>query len=236
MKAESPAIMTMTDAAAPVGRRACMVLMPMLPGFETIRASVARAVQAAGFEMLRLEAEIEDSAWHLWLLDALERAEVALVDLTGHNAYVMYELGCVHQRRLPVSYIVNAGEGQISASVRGCACTPYGDSHVTLEAAVADDLRQLDGAAAGDWQPGDSLLHEADELADAFDRAQGRPFPRVSASVFASRLAVAARRGQPDPRRLVAHSRARFLLAARLAESERVGVMQALGGWCAGHR
>ena len=227
--------MTMVNQACTNGRRACVVLMPMLAGFEVIRAGVARAVAAAGFEMLRLEVEVEDSVWHLWLLDALQSAEVALVDLTGHNPYVMYELGYVHQCRLPVSYIFDAREHRISATVRGSAYTPYADGRNTFEAAVVDDLQQLH-LAVGAWQPAGPLQQEADELADAFDLAVGQPFARVSALVFASRLSVAARRGQPDPRRMAPSSRAQQLLAWRLAESERVDVMQAIGRWCAGLR
>ncbi len=216
------------------GRRACVVLMPMLAGFEAIRAEVAFAVAAAGFEMLRLDAEVEDSAWHLWLLDALQRADVALVDLTGHNPYVMYELGCAHQHRLPVAYIVDAREGRISASVRGCVCTPYGDMPELFEATVGDELQQL-SRAAGAWAtPADVLRQRADGCADAFDLAHGRRFERVPPPVFAARVAVAARRGQPDPDRMAVRARARQLLAWRLAESERIDVMQAIGSWCAG--
>lgn len=227
--------MNAANPAFTTGRRACVVLMPMLAGFEAVRASVASAVVEAGFEMLRLEVEVEDSVWHLWLMDALQSAEVALVDLTGHNPYVMYELGYVHQCRLPVSYIVDARERRISATVRGFACTTYADDQNAFEAAIIEDLQQLH-MAVGAWEPADSLRHEADEIADAFDRAQGRPFARVPAPVFASRLNVAARRGQPDPRRMSPSARARHLLAWRLAESERVDVMQALGRWCAGLR
>jgi hypothetical protein len=216
----------------------CLVLMPMLAGFESIRASVAHAVEEAGLEMLRLEVEIEDSAWHAWLLDALERADVVLADLTDHNAYVMYELGCAHQRGLPVCCIVDARNGRITSSVRGCPFIPYGDGQAGFESMVSEDLRQLLGAA-GPWQPGseiDSMLHEADELADAFDRTRGDAFARVPAEVFASRMVVAARRGHPDPRRMTVSARARHLLAWRLAESERVDVMQALGHWSASLR
>jgi hypothetical protein len=212
----------------------CLVFMPMLAGFEGARARVARAVALAGFEMLRLEAEVEDSAWHTWLLDALEQAHVVLADLTEHNAYVMYELGCAHLRRLPVSYVVDARDGRITSSVRGCAFVPYGDDQPGFEAMVAGDIRQLP-RAAGDWQPApaiDAMLREADALADTFERSQRRAFARVPAPIFAARAAVAARRGHPDPRRMAAPYRARQLLAWRLGESERVDVMQALGGWC----
>jgi hypothetical protein len=65
------------------GRPSCLVLMPMYSGFEEVRAEVVHALRQGGFAVVRLEAEIPDSAWHLWLLDAVDRCDIALVDLKG---------------------------------------------------------------------------------------------------------------------------------------------------------
>src|SRR3954452_11725027 len=46
------------EAAVSRHRPECIVIMPMYAGFEDVRASVAAAVDRAGFEMRRLEEEI----------------------------------------------------------------------------------------------------------------------------------------------------------------------------------
>jgi len=108
-------------------RPVCLVLMPMYTGFEEIRACVARVLDSAGLEMRRLEKEIGDSAWHLWLLDSAQEPDMVLVDLTDNNPFVMYELGYVHYRRLPIVFIMNASEQRMPAMVRGAVCSAYGD-------------------------------------------------------------------------------------------------------------
>jgi hypothetical protein len=85
----------------------CLVFMPMLEGYERIRAVVASAVKGSGALMSRLETALPDSEWQYWLLDAVERADLLLVDVTDHNPFVMYELGLAHHRMLPAIFIVN---------------------------------------------------------------------------------------------------------------------------------
>src|SRR5687768_13131946 len=126
---------TIDRASTSDSRPVCLVPMPMYAGFEEIRAAVARTVQDAGFEMCRLEVEIQDSAWHLWLMASAAAADIVLVDLTGHNPFVMYELGYVHHRQLPTAFIVNARDKQIPATVRGAVCTAYGGDSADFEAA-----------------------------------------------------------------------------------------------------
>jgi hypothetical protein len=211
--------------------------MPMLVGFEAIRATVACAVGMAGFEMCRLEQELEDSAWHLWLLDSVEQADVALVDVTGHNPYVMYELGYVHRAHVPASLIVEARDERASASVRGCVCLPYGEGCHSFEGDLIDHLQQTWRATCevqdnfGLQRNSSEFYRAASRHADQFDSSMGRAFLRVEESLFYSRLAVARRRGTPDPRRMNDTARKRCLLAWLLSESHRVDVMRAICDW-----
>jgi hypothetical protein len=223
--------------------------MPMYAGFEEVRAKVAAAVALAGFEMCRLEVEIADSAWHLWLLDAVERADAVLVDLTDHNPFVMYELGYAHRRQLPTTFIVRAGEERVPATVRGAVCIPYGDGCEGFERTLVDELLQTrravahrqrvvvsGSAAAAPSSPiTDAEIHglylAAAALAEEIGRAIPRPFAAVDEHEFRARLTVAVRRGAPDPRTLPPGAATRALLSLFFEHSDRVDVMRTIGEW-----
>jgi hypothetical protein len=96
--------------------------------------------------MRRLEGEIPDSAWHLWLLDSIGAADLALVDLTGHNPFVMYEQGNINNRQIPTGFIVNAADRRVPATVRGAAFIPYGTGAPDLGRVLVDELRSLSDA------------------------------------------------------------------------------------------
>lgn len=221
----------------PAGRPSCLVLMPMYAGFERIRAEVAQALWLGGFEIVRLETEIPDSSWHLWLLDALDRCDVALVDLTHHNPFVTYELGCVHQRRLPVALMLDAREPRLPATVRGAACALYGAGRRHFAEDVIDDLRQLHFTrtqAQGIASPAAAsreLYRTAVWTSDAFIHATGLDLVRVDEPEFRARVTVAERRGAPDPRLLAGHTATRVLLSLVLQDSDRVDVMAAICDW-----
>ena len=218
------------------GQPFCLVLMPMYAGFEEIRASVARAIRQGGFQIVRLEVEIQDSAWHMWLLDAVETCDLALVDLTDHNPFVAYELGCVHQRQLPTAFIINARERRLPATVRGAVCTPYGEGCHHFEEDIVDHLRQLHcsrkrpPSCSGSSQLYSAAVAASEELM----RATGMDLVCVDKAEFHTRLTVAHRRGAPGPHTLAGQSGMRSLLSLVLDESDRTDVMRAINDWSAG--
>ena len=217
------------------GRPVCLVLMPMVAGFEEIRASVAHVVERAGFEMRRLEAEIEDAAWLLWLLDAVDSSHIVLADLTDHNPFVMYELGCAHQRRLPTCLIMHQRDQRLPATVRGEICTPYGESRHEFERDLQFQLqRQWIGQPAADLTPAAAArwYRVACRAADRYALATGVRAARVQEAAFVDRLTVALRRGGREPASLAASTRHRLLLSLLLAQSDQVPMMRSLAGWC----
>jgi hypothetical protein len=227
---------TIDRASTSDSRPVCLVLMPMYAGFEEIRAAVARTVQDAGFEMCRLEVEIQDSAWHLWLMASAAAADIVLVDLTGHNPFVMYELGYVHHRQLPTAFIVNARDKQIPATVRGAVCTAYGGDSADFEAALAYHLRELwhrrtaiDAAAHAVAES--DLYLAAVTAAEEFTRATGMTCSRVDDEEFRARLTVIQRRGDPAAACFAGPGRARYLLSLLFEHSDRVEIMRAVGDW-----
>ncbi len=232
-----PDLTEAASSAAAATRPVCLVLMPMYAGFEDIRAAVARAIGRAGMEMRRLEVEIVDSAWHLWLLDSIDAADLVLVDLTGHNPFVMYELGYVHRRQLPTAFIVNVRDGRVPATVRGAVCLPYGERDDGFEADLADHLLALRasrpaaparGAASPPHDAG-GLFREACLVADRLDARTDTACTRVERAEFEARLEVACRRGPPMPSALPRRARARCLLSLLIEDSDRVEVMRRIG-------
>jgi hypothetical protein len=215
----------------------CLVLMPMYAGFEDIRARVARGLAAADVVMRRLEIEVTDSTWHAWLLDAAEAASLVLADLTDHNPFVMYELGYAHRCRLPAVYLIAESERRLPATVRGSVATPYRAGDGAVEGDLAAHVR---GALAAGPAPGprtpaaiDLLGTAATRAADALEAWAGRRFARVDDGGFDARLRVADRRGAPDPARLPARLRDRYLVTLLLADSDDVLVAAAIHAWCA---
>lgn len=213
-------------------RPVCLVLMPMYTGFEEIRACVARALEGVGVEMRRLEEEVEDSAWHLWLLDSAEAPDMVLVDLTHHNPFVMYELGYVHYRRLPTVFIMNASEQRLPATVRGAVCTAYGEGCEHFEHDLIEHLRLLSCARPSAATA--ELYRMAKSAVNELDAAIGRHLSRVDESEFWLRLEVSRRRGAPDPACLTGRAQARYLMTLLVEESDRVEVMQAICAWSFG--
>ena len=230
-------------AAGAISRRqVCLVLMPMYVGFEGIRSCVARVLEETGVEMRRLEEEVGDSAWHLWLLDSAEAPDLVLVDLTHHNPFVMYELGYVHYRRLPTVFIMNASERRSPATVRGAVCTPYGDGCEHFERDLTQHLGLLtrirpNRPGSGDGRSPaapDGLFQEARSAVDELDAALGVRLARVDQTEFLLRLEVSRRRGAPDPTFLTGPVRALYLATLLLEDSDQVDVMKAISNWSAG--
>uniref|UniRef100_A0A831XD40 Nucleoside 2-deoxyribosyltransferase n=1 Tax=Geobacter metallireducens TaxID=28232 RepID=A0A831XD40_GEOME len=85
----------MYDAA----KKRCLVLMPFGAGHDDFyREVLRRAIEAANYIPHRID--IDDYAGNIpsLFLSALERVRAVVVDVTGLNPNVMYELGQVHAR------------------------------------------------------------------------------------------------------------------------------------------
>jgi hypothetical protein len=94
-------------------QRVCLVLMPFGAGHDGFYAHVVRrAVIAANYVPHRIDKD--DYAGNIPALfsSSLERARAVIVDLTGANPNVMYELGHVHARGIRPFLIVRRRRGE----------------------------------------------------------------------------------------------------------------------------
>ena len=231
-----------TNDATRRKRPVCLVLMPMYAGFERIRALVARTLARAELEMCRLEQEVRDVDWHVWLLNSLERASIVLADMTDHNPYVMYELGAAHQRGIPAVLIMSAAEDQLPATVRGSLGVLYGHDEVRFERNLAACLQASLARTAPSTRaeaelslPNQTIWYQrALEIADRFGAETGDDIPRVSADEFRSRLSVSTRRGTPLPDDANPQVLAGVLLALVLSDSHRSRVIDSIWAWTSG--
>jgi hypothetical protein len=88
-------------------QKRCLVLMPFGPGHDGFYSNVIRkAIAAANFLPHRIDKD--DYAGNIPSLfrSSLERARAVLIDLTGWNPNVMYELGQVHARGITPFLII----------------------------------------------------------------------------------------------------------------------------------
>lgn len=229
-----------------LGRLECLVIMPMLEGYEGIRAAVARAVKASGVSMCRLEEVLPDPEWQLWLAEAVSRAELVLADLTDHNPFVMYELGLVHHKRLPTLLIVNQRNERVPATVLGSPFLPYDDRDLDpfeeeLAKAVESALEDL--STSSDIDP--TALYDATiahwhewttELLAKFRSETSVVAKPVSLVEFTTRLRVAVCRGANPPRRESSVRLAWYLLPRLIQDADDVATMRSLGTWVGSHR
>jgi hypothetical protein len=223
------------------GAPECLVLMPMLAGYEGVRAVVARAVAAAGASMSRLEEILPDPDWQYWLVEAVSRADLVLADVTDHNAFVMYELGLAHQRGLPAVLIVSERNERVPATVLGSPFLPYDGEHLDrfedeLAAAIEAVAGQLpaSGAEALGTPSAGAIARwyeEALGLLALFNAETSVPAEAVAPEEFAVRLRVASRRGAHPPSRGGDASLPWYLLPRVIRDADRVETMRRLVEW-----
>lgn len=180
-------------------RVVCAVFMPMLPGYEAIRATVLEAIELTGATMCRLEELLPDAEWQLWVTQSVETADIVLADVTDNNAYVMYELGVTHALRTPTLLIVNRRNGVVPATVKGSFFLSYSDDRLSeFVPRLADAIRHHLRLS---WKS-DLKIPVIELYAKTLDLLSMRsPFisanlEPVSADIFSTFIEVAQRRGE----------------------------------------
>lgn len=122
-------------AAHAAAERRCLVLMPFGRGHDGFYGSTLRpAIQAAGFVARRIDKDEYSGNIPTLFLSSLERAHAVLVDVTGANPNVMYELGQVHARSTEPPAVILRQRLTPQASMR----LPFYLRHERLIAAAND--------------------------------------------------------------------------------------------------
>jgi hypothetical protein len=177
----------------------CVVFMPMLLGYEGIRAAVRQAVELSGAAMRRLEDLLPDPEWQLWVTREIETADLVVADVTDNNAFVMYELGVAHAHRTPTLLIMNRRNGSIPATVKGSYFISYDDD------ALAEFVPRLAGAIRHTqrfcWNPEPvvpacEIYTRGLTLLEDVWQQTGTELQAVSVSEFATFIDVARQRGE----------------------------------------
>ena len=212
--------------------------MPMLPGYEPIRETVKRAIERSGIVMRRLEVALTDAEWQFWLIATLPSASFAVVDVTDHNPFVMYELGLAHNRLLPSLLIVDARNERVPATVLGSPFLPYDGTapHTCLEAlarwigatALACRAPAENGQARID---SGSSFETALHLLERFRPHSPTGVEAVSREEFTTRMLVAEGRGDVIPPAADAERLAIHLLPRLIRHTDDVAVMRAVQQW-----
>lgn len=211
-----------------------LVLMPMLPGYEAVRETVAATIDRVGFGMLRLETLLEDWEWLDWLDQSIDRCDFVLADPSRHNPFVMYELGVARRRRRPTLIILDREDSQLSGSLDGSAYRPYANEALdAFSARLEADLTQLATPAAAPDHAGDLAAHHAraGELLAQLQRTSELPLEAVARGAFATRLHHAVAHGSFADDFADTPLGAAGLLAAITRSSRMLDTMDAIRTW-----
>lgn len=112
-----------------VDSRRVFVLQP----FAALSGSVYRAIKEA-VALVQQDATVfriddvpsKENTLYERIEQAIDSANLVICDMSGHNPYVMYELGQVHEKRKPVIVIAQTSE-HIPFDVKGIQALIYDD-------------------------------------------------------------------------------------------------------------
>lgn len=93
------------------------IIAPFGAENEQVRDILYRALQELGIEILdelAVAGAIVENG-----ISAIESSDFVVVDMTGHNANVMYELGYAHARRIPTLLVMSKESYSAPAVVAG---------------------------------------------------------------------------------------------------------------------
>jgi hypothetical protein len=86
--------------------KTCFSIMPFKDGFEDIDSIVAEASRESGLEYVRGDRRTQPGSILPQILRDIRQAAVVVVDITGHNPNVFYELGIAHQMLGPERVVI----------------------------------------------------------------------------------------------------------------------------------
>lgn len=209
--------------------------MPMLPGYEAVRETVATTIGEAKLELLWLADLLEDWEWLDWLYASVRQCDIILANPSKHNAFVMYELGVARVDTRPTLIVLDREDSQLSGSLDGSPFLLYSNDELDLFSdQLRADLSTLARAAV--TQTRSSLeprtyFHDAVTLLKSFTDQTGRSVEAVDEEAFVSRLRHSMSHGTFVPSLAGTTLGDAALLAALIRSSRMVSTMNAIREW-----
>jgi hypothetical protein len=212
-----------------------LVLMPMLPGYEAVRETVAKTIGEATLELLWLEDLLEDWEWLDWLYASVRQCDIILANPSKHNAFVMYELGVARVDTRPTLVVLDREDSQLSGSLDGSPFLLYSYHELDIFSdRLRADLSILSRAEASQArsssEPG-TYYHDAVSLLKSFTDETGRSVDAVDEAAFISRLRHSMSHGTFVPSLAATTLGDAALLAALIRSSRMVDTMTSIREW-----
>jgi hypothetical protein len=212
-----------------------LVLMPMLPGYEAVRDTVAATVADAKLELVWLEDLLEDWEWLDWLYASVRQCDLVVADPSKHNAFVMYELGVARADARPTLVILDRKDSELSGSLDGSPFLLYSSADLDdFSRRLQRDLSVLTGVAASQAAPTPNpaaYYRDAVRLLKCFSDETGRSVEQVDADAFSARLSHSIGHGTFISSLAGTSLGVAALLAALIRSSRMVDTMAAIREW-----
>ncbi len=216
-----------------------LVFMPMLPGYEIVRKTVADAIAGAHLELVWLEDLLEDWEWLDWLYASVNNCDLVVADPSKHNAFVMYELGIAHPKRQPTLIVLDREDSQLSGSLDGSPFRPYSNDHLEDFAnRLRSDLLVITRAIKSEAVPipnASTYFRHAECLMTRFVDETGQNVDAVDEITFNRRLNHAMSQGTFKPALAGTPLGEAGLLTALIRSSRMVQTMAAMREWIDRH-
>ncbi len=125
-----------------------LLLIPVSPTYEQLRAQLSSLLEGVGFVVLRLDQLQPGAVWSNAVADAIRSADLIIADVTEANPNVMYELGYAHALKRPTLLLANATTrfARLPSDVQSFQVLMYDD---TSEAAWQTHLARVIRAYLG---------------------------------------------------------------------------------------
>jgi hypothetical protein len=212
-----------------------LVLMPMLPGYEAVRETVAATVADAKLELVRLEELLEDWEWLDWLYASVRQCDLVVADPSKHNAFVMYELGVARVDARPTLVMLDREDSQLSGSLDGSPFLLYSGAELDdFSDRLRADLSVLARVAVSQAGPAPNpgeYHRDAVRLLKYFSDETGRRVEKVDETAFTARLSHSISHGTFIPSLAGTSLGEAALLAALIRSSRMVDTMAAIREW-----
>ncbi len=209
--------------------------MPMLPGYEAVRDTVATTICEAKLELLWLEDLLDDWEWLDWLYASVRRCDIILANPSKHNAFVMYELGVARVDARPTLVVLDREDSQLSGSLDGSPFLLYSNDELeTFSDQLRSDLSILARAAASQTRSSpepETYYRDAVSLLKNFKDETGQSVEAVDEKAFISRLRHSMSHGTFVASLAGTTLGDAALLAALIRSSRMVGTMTAIREW-----